>query len=185
VPEQSAVEQYLETQRRGYHTTPAPPEMRLQQAGWSIRQEWIAEKDGQTVRAPSTESLAAEVYRREDLASDRRARQAERSRIAAALKSLRIHADAFGDGWETYKANTVEVERPGKVVKLNDGSSMVTRPYREKRSHSKALKGLDSCSKALRGIHETVARLKDDPALERYPEALALIERLREWGKAA
>jgi hypothetical protein len=129
--------------------------------------------------------VAEEAYRREDLASDRRAQHAERRRIDGYLKSVRSLCDAHDKGWETYKANTVKVERPGKVVKLKDGSSMVTKPYSEARSHSKAMKGLDDCQKALHGIHETLAKLKDDPALERHPEASALIERLREWANAA
>jgi hypothetical protein len=183
VPDQSAVEEYLETQRRGYYMTPLPSELRLQQAGWAVRQEWVAEKDGQTIRGPSLDYVAGEAYRREDLASAKRARQAERSRIDAYLKALRDHADAHDKGWKTYRANTVEVERPGKVVKLNGGSSMVTKPHPERRSHSKAMKGLDACDQAFHGIYTTLEKLKDDPALERHPEAVALIERLQEWAK--
>jgi hypothetical protein len=156
----------------GYQTTLVPPELRLAQHGWKVRQEWIAERDGQTIRGPSLDYVAGEAYRREDRASEKRARQAERSRIEGYVKSLGEYVEMHDTGWETYKANhSVSTEKVGTSE--------------SKRSHSKALKGLDSCFKALRGIHDTVARLKDDPALERYPEALALIERLREWGKAA
>jgi hypothetical protein len=150
VPDQSAVEGYLETRRRGYHTTPVPPELRLQQAGWSVRQVWVAERAGQTIRGPSLDYVAGEAYRREDLAVEKRARQAERSRVEHTLKALRDHADALEEGWETYKAHRgVPTE---KVLKAEG-----------KRSHSKAMKGLGNHQKALQGIHETLEKLKDDP----------------------
>jgi hypothetical protein len=61
VPDQSAVEGFLETQRRGYQTKLVPPELRLAQQGWTVRQEWIAEKDRQTIRGPALENVAEEA----------------------------------------------------------------------------------------------------------------------------